>query len=60
MKDSITRDKTNYCVICGNEIPEGLQICPDCVRAVYERESWTQKKKKKKSGRDERLAEKWK
>lgn len=60
MKDSITRDKTNYCVICGNEIPEGLQICADCARAVYERESWTHKKKKKKSGREELLAEKWK
>ena len=58
MKDSITREKTNYCVICGNEIPEGAQICPDCARAVYERETWTHKKKKK-TRKDERLAEKW-
>ncbi|MCD8028350.1 MAG: hypothetical protein LUF02_06750, partial [Erysipelotrichaceae bacterium] len=23
-------EKSNYCVCCGNEIPEGTQICYEC------------------------------
>ena len=27
MKGKVSRDKSNFCVVCGAEIPEGFQIC---------------------------------
>ncbi len=60
MKDTITREKTNYCVICGNEIPEGVQVCPDCARSIYYKETWERKNPKKKKKRVERAeSRKW-
>ena len=26
---------SEYCVCCGEEIPEGRQVCPDCEAKVY-------------------------
>lgn len=26
---------SNYCVCCGEEIPEGRMVCPNCERKVF-------------------------
>ena len=28
--------KSERCIMCGNEIPEGRQVCPKCEEAVFE------------------------
>lgn len=30
--DSIIFTKANQCVMCGEVIPEGMQVCPECLR----------------------------
>lgn len=60
MKGKVSRDKSNFCVVCGAEIPEGFQICLDCARANYYKENWEKKNpKKKRSHAHEAKYERW-
>ena len=36
MKKSIYIFKTERCICCGREIPEGRQVCPVCEAQLYE------------------------
>lgn len=35
--------KSEYCVCCGMEIPEGRQVCSDCEEQVFSEASPTEK-----------------
>lgn len=30
---------SNYCVCCGEEIPEGMQVCTRCINAAFKDEN---------------------
>lgn len=42
----------NFCVVCGNDIPEGRMVCPSCEKKVLEQSEKivvVQKRKRRKA-----------
>ncbi len=36
---------SNYCVCCGEEIPEGMMVCPLCIEKVNQKDEEKDKEK---------------